>query len=171
MVYARTKLIIGDDHYAPVKKLTMNYTGAHPEKFYSKVKDFITTILKVPEENVQEATYTWETAAEKNKFEFKWDINKEYDNLTTVRIEIKLKGFSDDNKGSATIEMKPTLLTGYPQDTIWEQSFVYEIFRRIWHVLFYHNKRMTYMTEGRKMCSSFMDELKNFAEELRHGRA
>lgn len=163
--------MIADALYAPVRKLTLNYTGPTPEKFYKKTKELIHAVFKVPSEHIQEATYTWETAGEKNKFEFKWDISKEYDNLTYMRVEMKLKGFSEAGSGSATIEVNPILLTSYPQDTIWQQSFLYEIFRRVWHVLFYHKKRLSYMDGGRKMCTELMDELKNYAEELRHGRA
>lgn len=169
MVWARTKLLIYDYIFEPVKQIKISYTGPNPEKFYKKINELIRTVFNVPEAYVQEKEYTWEKLKETERFEVAWEVNKLLDMFSYVVTEIEMRGFSSGGEGKVSITMKPRLITEYPQDTVWQQSIVYEMLRRMWHRIFYHNKRMEYLNLGKELLVNFESSIKHFAEELRQG--
>ena len=63
--------------------------------------------------------------------------------------------------------IKPRLITEYPQDTIWQQSIIYEIFRRFWHKFFYHRKRMEYLDLAKELIVNFETGIKSFIDGLK----
>ena len=167
MVWARTKLLIWDYIFEPVKDITINYSGENTGAFYKKIKELIRTVFNVPEAYLQEKTYDWEKGKETERFNVTWEVNKILDTYSYINVEIDLKGFSANGEGKASVKIKPRLITEYPQDTIWEQNIIYEMFRRMWHKMFYHHKRMEYLDVGKELIVNFETGIKNFIETLR----
>mgnify|MGYP001573536592 CR=1 FL=1 len=170
MVWARTKLVIWDYIFEPAKEIKIFYTGPNPEMLYKKLNELIRVVFNVPEAYVQEKQYDWEKLKGTERFSVSWEVNKILDLFTYVTIEIDLSGFSTDGEGRAQIRMKPRLLTEYPQDTIWQQSIVYEMLRRFWHKAFYHHKRMEFLNYGKELLVNFETSIKNYIETLKTGR-
>ena len=169
MVFARTKLLIWDYIFEPVKDLLISYAGPNPEKFYEETKNLIKAVFNVPDAYVQEKTYSWEKGKDSERFEIEWEINKILDAFSYITVELTLRGFSAGGEGKADIRIRSRLITEYPQDTIWQQNIIYEMFRRFWHARFYHRKRMEYLNFGKEMLVSFETALKKYAEALRKG--
>lgn len=167
MVWARTKLLIWDYIFEPVKDLKINYAGKHPERFYKKINELIRTVFNIPDAYVQEKLFNWENEKDTERFEVLWEVNKILDLFSYVTVEVDLKGFSTAGEGRASIRIKPRLITEYPQDTIWQQSIVYEMLRRFWHRMFYHHKRMEYLSLGKELLVNFEGSIKHFAESLK----
>jgi hypothetical protein len=170
MVWARTKLLIWDYIFEPIKDIRVSYTGPRPELFYKKINELIRTVFNVPDAYVQEKTYTWEKGKDSERFEIDWEVNKILDIYSYIVTEISIKGFTANGEGKAVIRIKPRLITEYPQDTIWQQNIVYEMFRRFWHNVYYHNKRMEYLHMGKELITSFESSIKHFGEALREGK-
>jgi len=168
VVYARTKLTIAVEVFRPKPDISMNYSGPTPELFYKKIRTFMIKIFGVPEEFIQEQSYTWEKSGNKSKFGFSWMLTKDFDKFSFLQISIGLKGASEDGHGNATISLEPTMYTEYPQDSLYEQSILYEIMRRIHDTLFYQKKRQKFADESRMLSNKFAEAIKDFAEELRH---
>ncbi|MBI2972022.1 MAG: hypothetical protein HYY37_06380 [Candidatus Aenigmarchaeota archaeon] len=169
MVWARTRLLIWDYIFEPVKQIRISYVGRNPDRFYRKVNELVRTTFNVPESYVQEKDYTWEKIRETERFDVGWEVNKVLDTFSYITVEIDLRGFVTEGEGRATIIIKPRLITEYPQDTIWQQSIFYEMLRRVWHKAFYHHRRMEYLNMGKELVVSFESSLKHFAEALRAG--
>lgn len=168
MVWARTRLLIWDYVFEPVKQITIAYTGRHPELFYKKIHELIRTIFNVPEGYIQEKEYRWERHKEAEHFEVGWEITKIFDVFTYLNIEVEINGFvSVEGEGKAKIVLKPRLITEYPQDTMWQQSIFYEMTRRAWHRLHYHKKRMEYLYLSKELTIDFERKLKEFSEEIK----
>lgn len=171
MVFARTKLLIWDYIFEPVKDIRVSYTGPHTERFYAKIRELIRVVFNVPDAYIQEKAYNWERSKEKEteKFEVEWEVTKILDTYTYITVELTLRGFSTAGEGKADVRIRPRMITEYPQDTVWQQSIVYEMFRRFWHTRFYHRKRMQYLNLGKELIVSFETSVKKFTEELRAG--
>lgn len=167
MVWARTKLLIWDYIFEPVKDIKIEYKGPYPEKFYKKLNELIRTVFNVPDAYVQEGNYSWEKGKDSERFEIEWEVNKVLDTFSYINLEIDLKGFSMNGEGKASIKIKPRLITEYPQDTMFQQSIFYEILRRFWHKFFYHHKRMEYLNFGKELVTTFESAIKHFGETLR----
>ncbi len=167
MVWARTKLLIWDYIFEPVKDLRISYAGPRPEKFYKKTKELIKIVFNVPDAYVQEKNYNWEKGKDVEKFEVEWEVNKILDTFSYLALEITIRGFSASGEGKIDIRIRPRLITEYPQDTVWQQSIIYEMLRRFWHTRFYHRKRMEYINYGKETIVSFESGLKDFGEKLK----
>ena len=170
MVWARTKLLIWDYIFEPAKEIKIFYTGPNPERLYKKMNELIRTVFNVPEAYVQEKQYDWEKTKETQRFSISWEVNKVLDLFSYVTVEIDMTGFSTEGEGRVSIRLKPRLITEYPQDTIWQQSIVYEMLRRFWHRAFYHHKRMEYLNFGKELITRFESAIKHFGENLREGQ-
>ncbi|MFH0949376.1 MAG: hypothetical protein V1802_02720 [Candidatus Aenigmatarchaeota archaeon] len=167
MVWARTKLLIYDYVFEPVKELTITYVGKHPDKFYKKLNELMRLVFNVPDAYVQEKTYSWEKLKDSENFSVGWELTKIIDIYSYIVVEVDLTGVITNGEGRASIRLKPRLITEYPQDTIWQQSIIYEMLRRFWHKFFYHKKRMEYLNMAKELLMSFQVSIKNYAEELR----
>lgn len=170
MVWARTRLLIWDYIFEPVKRIKINYVGPSPESYYKKTNELIRTVFNVPDAYVQEKEYSWEKGEEAEKFEIAWEVNKLLDMFSYITIEISLKGFVSKGQGRANIVMRPRLITEYPQDTVWQNSIVYEMLRRFWHKIFYHQRRMEFLNMGKELVVTFENSLKSHGEALREGK-
>lgn len=166
MVWARTKLLIWEYIFEPVKEIVINFSGKHPETFYKKVNELIRTVFNVPDAYIQEKTYTWEKGDNSEKFEIDWEVNKILDTFTYFNIEVSLKGFSSNGVGKVTVKIKPNMITEYPQDTIWQRNILYEMVRKFYHKFFYQKKRMEFLNFGKELVVSFESGIKHYAESL-----
>jgi hypothetical protein len=167
MVWSRTKLLIYDYIFEPVKDIKIEYKGPTPEKFYKKINELIRTVFNVPDAYVQEGNYSWEKGKESERFEISWEVTKVLDVYSYITIEIDLKGFTMNGEGKASIRLKPRLITEYPQDTVFQQSILYEMMRRFWHKFFYHHKRMEFLNFGKELLTSFESAVKHYGETMR----
>ena len=167
MVWGRTKLLIWDYIFEPAKEIRITYAGKNPEKLYTKANELIRTIFNVPEGYVQEKLFNWEKVKDADRFEISWEVTKILDYYTYIVVEMDLSGFSAEGEGRASFRLKPRLITEYPQDTLWQQSIVYEMMRRMWHKTYYHHKRMEYLYLGRELIINFERSVKQYMEELR----
>ncbi|MBI5398759.1 hypothetical protein HZB03_04815 [Candidatus Woesearchaeota archaeon] len=169
MVWARTKLLIWDYIFEPVKDLRIDIMGKTPEKFYPKINEQVRSIFNIPDAYVQEKKYKWEKGKDMESFEVEWEVTKVFDIFSYITVVIELKGFTINGEGKATIRLKPRLITEYPQDTIWQQNILYEMLRRFWHEAFYQKKRMEYLNTGKELLVSFEQSLKKYGQELNKG--
>ncbi|MEM7813311.1 MAG: hypothetical protein QW548_00225 [Candidatus Aenigmatarchaeota archaeon] len=168
MVWARTRLMIYDYVFEPVKQIRFEFAGRRPDFFYKKVQELLRVIFNVPEGYIQEKEYKWEKEKDVERFEVGWEVTKIFDIYSYLGLEIDMKGFvSAEGEGKVSVVIKPRLITEYPQDTIWQQSIFYEMLRRFWHRLYYHRKRMNYLYWSKEATLDFERKLKDFAEELR----
>ena len=169
MVWARTKLLIWDYIFEPVKAIQVSYVGKHPEKLYKKLNELIRTVFNVPEAYVQEKAYKWEKEKDTERFEIEWEVNKLLDLFSYITVELTLRGFTAEGEGRAVIRIRPRLITEYPQDTIWQQNIIYEMLRRFWHRLFYQHKRMEYLNTAKEMVVNFEGSIKRYMEMIKEG--
>jgi hypothetical protein len=167
MVWARTKLLIWDYVFEPVKNINIAYSGKSPEKLYKKINELIRTIFNIPEAYIQEKSYKWDKTKDSESFDVSWELTKIYDKFTFMVVEVTLKGVTDGKEGKAVVAIKPRMITEYPQDTVWQQNLFYEIMRRFWHTIFYHRQRMEYLDTSKELCIGFESAIKSFMEELR----
>ena len=159
MVWAKTKLMIHDDLLRPIPRMTIKFTGPHPEKFYKEVHRLLLTAFRVPEHSIQEKEFSW-CKGETEKFTAKWEVNKDLDKFSYYWVQTTLKGSVSNGMGKAEITIEGALRTEYPQDTLWQRSLFYEFLRTFWHSTFYTPKRDEFLREGRRMISTFVDMLK-----------
>ncbi len=159
MVWARTKLALQDDIISPRPRITIDFKGREPEKFYKEIPELISTVFRVHHESIQEKKFTMHRG-EPNKFKADWEVVKDLDKFSYFMITISLKGESSKGHGSAEITIEPILRTEYPQDTYWQRSLFYEIMRMFWHSVFYTSKRQRYIIEGRRLIGIFVENLK-----------
>ena len=166
MVWARTKLTIWDDLFPPSKKIFFTYVGKTPEKLYPKFTELLHKVFSVGDEFIQERTYNWQKKSNGNKFKVEWYVEKPFDKYTLLNVDISMKGESENGYGKVEIKMEPRLVTEYPQDYLWQQSILYEIFRQLWHKLFYNKKRQVWMDESKELCFRVYNELKHYADKI-----
>jgi len=169
VVWARTKLLIWDYVFEPVKEINISYTGPAPDKFYKKINELVRVVFNVPDAYVQEKEYSWEKTKDGERFSVGWEVNKILDTFSYITVEIDFSGFSVNNEGKVNMRIRPRLITEYPQDTVWQQNIIYEMTRRFWHNMFYHKKRMEYLNFAKELVTSFESSVKHFGEVLREG--
>ncbi|MFC2143632.1 hypothetical protein ACFLQN_04510 [Candidatus Aenigmatarchaeota archaeon] len=167
MVWARTKLLIWDYVFEPVKAIEMNFVGKHPERYYKKMHELIRSVFNVPDAYIQEKSYNWEKLKDTERFDIAWEVTKILDVYSYITVILSLKGVSTGGEGRISIKIQPRLITEYPQDTVWQQNILYEMVRRFWHKAFYHNKRMQYLNYAKELIVGFERSVKEFAESLR----
>ncbi|HKZ45141.1 MAG TPA: hypothetical protein VJ343_00375 [archaeon] len=166
-IFARTKLMM-EDHcmtYRPIMFFT--YSGPNPHKIYPKIIDIVMTTLAVPKENIQEKEFNWDKSKPEEKFKITLEVIKDYDKFSYMLLFITVSGTAKPSKdfekeGEAKVEMDGVLRTEYPQDTMWERSFIYEIFRVFYHKVFYHEERKRYLDACRDSMMTFQGEIKSF---------
>ena len=171
MVWTRTKLMIWDYLLEPLKVIQFDYAGKAPEKLYKKINELIRIVFDVPDAYVQEKDYNWEKEGNTEKFAVGWEVHKVLDLYSYLEYEIVLKGFTTDGAGRARIRLRARLITEYPQDTLLQNNIIYEMLRRMWHRIFYHNRRMEFLRIGKELTINFENKLKQYLEYLREGKA
>lgn len=166
-VFARTKIVIHEDCYREKpERIAIRYVGPNPTKLYYKVYELIKAIFRAADSDIQEERYNW-GKAEQEKFKVRWYLHKDMDMYTYLWIRVDIAGQGDEKTGNATINIKPVIRTEYPQDTIWQRSLFYEMFRTFWHRAFYHKKREEYAEECRDMVIRLQRTVNEYLKELR----
>jgi hypothetical protein len=147
--------------------LEFSYTGPNPQRAYPKLMDLIIHDLGVARENIQEKKFVWDRSKPEEKFSIFMEVWKDFDRFTYMRIDVSIEGKIKPSKefgkdGTISITMKGYLRTEYPQDTVWERSFVYEIFRTLYHRVFYQDQRKRWRDDCRDWMLSMQNEMKKF---------
>ena len=168
MVFAKSRLTIMDYLFEPDKDYALNYSGPNPEKLYNYLFELLRNTLNLPDTHIHEMSYSWEIKGDAEKFTIKWRAVKDYDIFSYLRVDVALKGYTQDGKGYASIKIKPRFITEYPQDNVFQQSIIYEVMRRLWDTIFYTKQREEWKIESRAILSEFLDKLKKYMAELRH---
>jgi hypothetical protein len=166
-VFARTKLMMEERCITLRPRLELSFKGPNPQNAYNKLLDILTHDIQIPRENIQEKEFNWERGSENEKFTAKFEIIKDFDKYSYMFLEIEMKGNIKPSKefgkeGDMNIVVEGMVRTEYPQDTTWERSFLYEIFRMFYHKVFYQDQRKKYIENCRDWMLSIQSELKAF---------
>lgn len=159
MVWARAKLMIEDDLLSPLPVVRIKFSGQNPERFYKEMYNLMLLSFRAQEHSIQEKEFQW-SKGETEKFNIRWEVNKDLDKFSYYFVDVRLVGEMSKNNGKAEIEVEGVLRTEYPQDTFWQRSLLYEILRMFWHTTFYGSKREEYLRDGRRLMSIFCDQVK-----------
>lgn len=166
-IFARQKLMIHDYCLYPLHRATLDYSGPNPQNIYEYIKKLFLQIWNVSEKEIQEREFTWNRGAAKEDFHVRWEIVKDLDTFSYYWITVELDGFAKPSKefgkeGSVRIVVEPRLRTEYPQETLWQRTLLYEMFRTIYHKLIYDSTRKKYLEECRAMAGKMNDEIRKF---------
>ena len=177
-IFARTKLVIHDDCLAPAPgspfpgkpSLVLEYEGPNPQRIYPEIKKMMSKVYKIDEKDIQEKEFSWDKIS--GKFSVELEGVKDIDKFSYIVVTVKVKGEARPSKefgseGKASVSLEAVLRTEYPQDTAWQRSLFYELFRMLFHKLIYREKRQKYLEECREMCQRFQAEVKNFFNLLK----
>ncbi len=168
-IFARTKITIEDDCMKPpgAPYITLNYSGPNPQLLYKKIKELILTIWKADLSELQEKEFMWDRTAGAEKFSVKFELIKDLDTFSYMEMGVSLSGTAEPSKefgkeGSASVRIDPKIRTEYPQDTLWQRSFIYEIFRVFYHRVLYEEARKRFKEECRRNAMLLQEEIKSF---------
>jgi hypothetical protein len=80
---------------------------------------------------------------------------------------ITMDGRAKPNKevgkeGTLKIRVEGRIRTEYPQDTVWQRSLIYEMFRTFYHKIIYEGTRKKYIETCRAELGRFNEELRAF---------
>jgi hypothetical protein len=177
-IFARTKLIIHEDCLEvsgsplPGKKfMTLEYSGPNPQAAYYQAKKLLAQITKVPENEIIERDFTWRREGEEENFSVTFDVIKDMDRFSFIQISISMKGKIKPSKefgkeGNLSINIEGVLRTEYPQDTLWQRSLIYEMFRTFYHKFIYEDTRKKYKQECVDIMNEVYSSLKEFLNVL-----
>lgn len=174
MVFASTKLVIWKDLFVwggsqekAIAGRVFKYKGKHPERLITFIPKLLHTVFNPGPYNLKEVSFSKEVKKGRESFSFKWELNKELDRWSYYRIDVKLKGWTENGEGEAEVELaEAVLITEYPQDTYWQKTIFYEMLRMLWHRLFYEKKMEEYLKKGRLLCNCFVERLQQYFEKL-----
>jgi len=166
-VFARTKLMIHDDCLSPVPYVTLSLAGPNPQRAYEYVKKLFVTLFKMDESEIQEREYSWDKSKGKDVFHAKWELIKDLDTFSFMHITVSLDGNAEPSKefgkeGSLKLAVESRIRTEYPQETVWQRSLFYEMFRVFYHRVIYDETRKRYLENCRMLTSRFQEEMKAF---------
>lgn len=177
-IFARTKLVIHEDCLEvpgsplPGKKfLTLEYSGPNPQVAYYYVKKLLSQVTKVPESEIIERDFTWSKEGDTESFSVSFDVIKDMDRFSFIQISVSMKGEIKKSKemgkeGSLKVNIDGALRTEYPQDTLWQRSLLYEIFRAFYHKFIYEDSRKKYKQECLNLINQIYSSLKQFLNVL-----
>jgi hypothetical protein len=170
-IFARVKLTIEEDCMLPSPRLVLQYSGPNPQKIYPKILDIMTTNLKFNPENIQEKEFTWNRATVPEKFSAHFEAFKDLDKFSYIFLTVEVEGSVKPSKefgkeGEARIVIDGVVRTDYPQDTVWEKSLLYEIFRVFYHKVFYVSQIQKFKETCRDMMLTLQNEIKAFLNIL-----
>jgi hypothetical protein len=165
-VFARTKLLMEEFCVTYRPRLELIYSGPNPQKAYPKIIDTLLTVLRVPRENIQEKEFNWDRSKPEEKFKITWEVIKNYDKFSYMLIVVDMSGSVRPGKagkeGKIRVEIEGVVRTEYPQDTMWQRSFFYEMFRMFYHKVFYQEQRKRHVDSCRDSMLSLQAEIKSF---------
>jgi len=166
-IFARTKLLIHDYCLFPVPYATFNYAGPNPQNAYEYLKKVFITIFNVDEREIQEREFRWDRVGGEDVFHVRWEIIKDLDTFSFLHVVVALDGRAKPSKevgkeGTARVRIEGRIRTEYPQETIWQRSLLYEMFRVFYHKVIYDTTRKRYIQECRAQLGRFSEELRGF---------
>ncbi len=177
-IFARTKLVIHEDCLEvpgtplPGKKfITLEYSGPNPQAAYYQAKKMLSQITKIPEGEIVERDFSWKREGEEESFSVVFDVIKDMDRFSFIQISVNMKGKIKPSKevgkeGTLTINIEGILRTEYPQDTLWQRSLIYELFRTFYHKIIYEDVRKKYKQECVNLMNQLYTSLKEFLNVL-----
>jgi len=177
-IFARTKLIIHEDclevpgtPFQGKKFLTLEYSGPNPQVAYYQAKKILSQVTRLPEGEIIERDFSWKKEGEEESFSTTFDAIKDLDRFSFLQITVSIRGKVKPSKefgkeGSVSINIDGVLRTEYPQDTIWQRSLLYELFRAFYHRFIYENVRKKYKEECLNLINQIYLSLKEFLNVL-----
>jgi hypothetical protein len=172
-VFARTKLLIHDDCLAPpgVPQLKLSYSGPNPQDIYKKIRELLMSVMKAEPTDIREKEVQWDRATSTEKFKISFEVVKDMDTFSFMLVNIDLRGEAKHSRqfgkeGTAEITIESMIRTEYPQDTVWQRSLFYEMFRVFYHKLIYENTRQKYLRQCREETLRIQEEVKSFLNLL-----
>jgi hypothetical protein len=171
-IFVRTKLQIHDDCLTPgMPRLVLDYSGPNPQNIYKKIKELFMTIWKIEPSEIQEKNFSWDRTGASEKFNVSWEVTKDLDRYTYMVISVDLSGEAKPSKqfgkeGSADIKITGAIKTEYPQDSMWQRSIFYEMFRIFYHKVIYQDIRSKYLEDCNSTIMTFQEEVKSFLNLL-----
>lgn len=162
------KLTIWNEIYkrgskAGIKDTSYSYEGKNPQKLIEFVPKLIQDIF---------APTTWQqkdVTFKEGKYECVWFVFKDLDNFSYFKVDVELDIGYKDGVGKAKVKLgEPVIVTEYPQETIWQQSFFYEVFRVAWHNMFYGKKVEEYLDWARVTVADFEEKLFRYFDKLKN---
>lgn len=166
-VFARAKLLIEEQCLTYRPKMTFSYTGPNPQKAYKKLLSILVDDINVPRENVQEKGFKWDRTGSEEKFSARFEVIKDFDKFSYLFLSISMSGTVKPSKefgkeGTVSFTMGGIVRTEYPQDSMWERSFLYEMFRMFYHRTIYHDKTKRHVQDCRDWMLLITNEMKSF---------
>jgi hypothetical protein len=171
-IFVRTKLQIHDNCLEPgMPRLTLSYSGPNPQNIYKKIKELFLSVWKVEPSEIQEKNFSWDRTASSEKFNMNFEVVKDLDRYTYMLIVVDLSGEAKPSKefgkeGPATIRIAGAIKTEYPQDSMWQRSIFYEMFRIFYHKVIYQDTRMKFLQDCNSSIMTFQEEIKSFLNLL-----
>lgn len=170
-IAARTKLVI-EESCLRTPSLTFTYKGPNPQDIYKKVKKLLPTIFKVDEHDIEEREFLWDRSTAEEKFKMVLDFIKEFDPNSYMEVGISLNGSTKPSKefgkeGEATITVEAKFRVEYPQETFWQRSIFYDVYRRL--LRRDERERKEYKHKCSELVNLFCDELRSFLNILATG--
>ncbi len=157
-------MVIRDYIFEPRRDLYLFWAGRFPPSIYLDIHQLIRDIFGVPDSHILEMVFDWDAKPDGAKFKIGWRVIKEFDIYSYLRLDINVVGNVEGERGKFSMTLKPRFFTEYPQDTIFQQTVLYEILRRAWHVLYYERKIQEYKEESRIMVMQFHKKVKELLE-------
>ena len=166
-VFQRSRILIHDYCLIPRPAATIEYTGPNPQQIYEFIRKQFYTLFNVTEKELQEREFRWDKTASGESFHVRWETIKDLDFYTFRDVTITIDGTIRPSKefgkeGSVKITFEGKIRTEYPQDTLWQRSLIYEMFRTFYHKIVYESTRKKYIEDCRELLLAFSDELKSF---------
>jgi len=173
-VFARTKLMMEERCLTYRPRIEFNFSGPNPQKAYERLLEILIKDLQIPRGNVQEKLFKWDRTKPEESFTAEFEAIKDFDKFSYMFLLIKLSGRVKPSKefgkeGSVSIVMEGMVRTEYPQDTTWERSFLYEMFRTFYHKVFYKDQREKYTQQCRDWMYDIENNMKSFFGILSKG--
>lgn len=170
-VFARARILIHDYCLIPRPGAILEYTGPNPQKAYEFIRKLFGSLFNITEKEIQEREFRWEKVAGGESFHVRFETIKDLDSHTFQDITITIDGATHPSKefgkeGNLRIAFEGKVRTEYPQDTIWQRSLIYEMFRTFYHKVIYQGIRKKYIEECRALLLQFSDEMKSFFNML-----
>jgi len=182
-VFARAKLVIHDDCLSPAfgsplpgrPFISLTYTGPNPQKVYHQIKKLYSTIFKAEEKEIQEKEFSWDRSKPEEIFSIKFEMVKDLDTFSSMGVDVELSGNAKPSKefekeGNVKIKIEAWIRTEYPQDTLWQRSLFYEMFRVFYDRIIYKDTRQKYKERCVELVNHFQSELKSFLNLLPRAR-
>lgn len=145
----------------------LEYSGPNPQYVYEYIRKLFSSLFGITEREIQEREFRWDKIPGGESFHVRFETIKDLDTHTFQDITIEIDGTIHPSKefgkeGNVRIRFEGKIRTEYPQDTVWQRSLLYEMFRTFYHKVIYQSIRKRYVEECRELLLHFSDEIKSF---------